>query len=692
MEFLLEINVEEMPLAHVRTALEDMTERLKKELAAAKIAVDGFRTYSTTRRLIFTGDLAAGQPDRDELMTGPPKAAAYTADGTPTPAALGFARSKGVDVSALQVVKTERGEYVGVRKAVKGRSTADILAGAIPQAVLSLSFPKMMRWGTGSIRFSRPIRGFLCLFGGEVVKFTLEGLSSGDRTMGHKLHAPDEIRVRSFEEYRTKLRDLFVVVDAEERKAAIQAQIKALVAPVEAELYPDPALLDKLANDVESPFVVMGSFPESFLQLPLEVLSTAMREGQKLFSVVRRGKQLPLFLGVADVVGDPKGFIKAGHERVLKARLADARFFWEQDLKAGLQKRAPRLKQVLFQEKLGTYDDKAQRLQKIVAYLCGKIETCKTVKELGVAAALCKIDLVTDMVREFPALQGTMGGLYAEAEGFSRPVVRAVAEHYLPVSVDDPSPASLEGAILSLADKLDSIVGVVGLGIQTTGSSDPFGLRRNAQGVCKIVIDKKLSLPFERLLEKIIGVYGDRLKLPKAEILSHLREFFAGRLRYLLEREGVRYDLINAALGAGVDDLYRAYLRAKALDAFKASPQFEPMILMAKRITNILSGQPAASLNPDVFVEKAERELYAMFSLIKDNVVPMIAKGDFVQAQKIVFRIQPALTAFFEKVMVMAEETKLRKNRLALLQAIRKTLTPIADYAQVVVEGEKAKK
>jgi glycyl-tRNA synthetase beta chain len=267
-----------------------------------------------------------------------------------------------------------------------------------------------------------------------------------------------------------------------------------------------------------------------------------------------------------------------------------------------------------------------------------------------------------------------------------------VAEHYLPVSVDDPSPASLEGAILSLADKLDSIVGVVGLGIQTTGSSDPFGLRRNAQGVCKIVIDKKLSLPFERLLEKIIVVYDDRLKLPKAEILSHLREFFAGRLRYLLEREGIRYDLINAALGAGIDDLYRAYLRAKALDAFKSSPQFEPMILMAKRITNILSGQPAASLNPDVFVEKAERELYAMFSLIKNNVVPMIAKGDFVQAQKIVFRIQPALTSFFEKVMVMAEETKLRKNRLALLQAIRKTLTPIADYAQVVVEGEKTKK
>ncbi|MCX6565768.1 MAG: glycine--tRNA ligase subunit beta [Candidatus Aminicenantes bacterium] len=692
MEFLLEIKVEEMPLAHVRTALEDMSEKLKKELASARISCDGLRRFSTTRRLILTADLAAGQADRDELITGPPKAAAFAADGTPTPAALGFARSKGVDVSQLQVVTTEKGEYVGVRKAVKGRSAADILAETLPSIITSLSFPKMMRWGMGSLRFSRPIRGLLCLLDGNTVSFSLDGLVSGNRTTGHKLHAPEDIEVRSFEEYRAKLRERFVVVDADERKASILRQIAALVEPVKAEMYPDPALLDKLANDVESPFVVMGSFPDYFLQLPLEVLSTAMREGQKLFSVIRSGKQLPLFLGVADVVGDPKGFIRTGHERVLKARLADARFFWDQDLKAGFKKRAPRLKQVLFQEKLGSYEDKAARLEKIVAYLCWKVETCKSARELAAAAVLCKVDLVTDMVREFPALQGTMGGLYAKAEGFPPPVVRAVAEHYLPVSADDPSPASLEGAILSLADKLDSIVGVIGIGVQTTGSSDPFGLRRNAQGVCKIVLDKKFSLPFDRLVEKVISVYGDKIKRPKAEILDQLREFFSGRLRYLLEREGIRYDLINAALGAGMDDLYRVALRARALDVLKAGPQFEPLILMAKRVNNILAGQTAPAVNPDHFVEKAEKELYATFTIIKENVGPMIAKGDFVQAQKIVFRLQPALNAFFEKVMVMAEEPKLRKNRLALLQTIHKMLLRIADYAQVVVEGEKTGK
>ncbi len=689
MEFLLEINVEEMPLAHVRSALSDMSEKLTRDLASARIPCEGLRTFSTTRRLILTAELAPGQADRDELVTGPPKAAAFAADGSPTPAALGFARSIGVAVSDLQVIKTEKGEYVAVRKATQGRRTTEILAEALPAIIASLSFPKPMRWGTGSLRFSRPIRGLLSILDGEVAPFSLDGLVSGNRTTGHKLHAPEAFVVRSFEDYRSGLRERRVIIDPEERKSSILSQIAALLWPLKAEIYPDPALLDKLANDVESPFVVMGSFPEAFLHLPLDVLSTAMREGQKLFSVVKSGKQLPLFLGVADVVADARGFIKSGHERVLKARLADARFFWEQDLKNGFQKSASRLKQVLFQEKLGSYEDKAKRLEKLVAYLCGKIENCKKAAELAQAASLCKVDLVTDMVREFPSLQGTMGGLYAKAEGLSQPVVRAISEHYLPAGADDSSPSSLEGALLSLADKIDSIVGVVGIGVPTSGSSDPFGLRRNALGVCKIILDKKLGLPFDRLLEKSISFYGDKLKLPKAEILERLREFFSGRLRYLLEREGIRYDLINAALGAGMGDVYHTALRARALDALKDGPQFEPLILMAKRVGHILAGQNPPSVNPSHFVEKAERELYATSGIIVDNVTPMIAKGDFVQAQKIVFRLQPVLNIFFEKVMVMAEEAKLRKNRLALLAEIRKTMLQIADYSQVVVEGEK---
>jgi len=690
MEFLLEINVEEMPSSHVRTALDDLKERLGRELAAAKIAVASLSALSTCRRLILVGDFAEGQIAREALITGPPKSAAYAPDGSPTPAALGFARSKGIDVARLEVVTTERGEYVGFRTVERGKPTAEILAKAVPQVLASLSFPKMMRWGAGTMKFSRPVRNILCLFGGRPVRFEIDGLAAGDTTAGHKIRDPRPIRAASVEDYVRALREALVIVDPDERRTMILDQIASLLAPLGAALYPDAGLLRKLANDVECPYAFLGSFPEEYLSLPIEILSTAMREGLKVFSVVRDGRQIPYFLGVADAQADAKGLIRKGNERVLKARLEDARFFWTNDLKTGLRKRAPALKHVLFQEKLGSYDDKAQRLKKISAYLAERNEGEKIVKDLVLAAELCKADLVTDMVREFPSLQGKVGGLYARAEGLPEAVASAIYEHYLPQSLEDESPATLGGALLSIADKLDSIVGVVGVGVQTTGSSDPFGLRRNAQGVCKIVIDRKLSFSFPRLVDKVHAVYGDRLKRPKAEILDYVRDFFLGRLKYLHERQDIRYDLIAAGLGAGLENIYHVHLRIKALDTLKASPQFEPFILMAKRVNNILAGQPAFSLNADLLVEKEERELQAAFSIVKENVGPLIARGDFGQAQKIVFRLQPVLNAFFEKVLVMAKEAPLRKNRLALLQAIRKILLQMADYSQVVVEGEKA--
>jgi len=688
MEFLLEITVEEMPSSHVRTALEDIGARLGRELAAAKIPVSSLRTYGTCRRLVVLADLAGSQEAREELVTGPPKSVAYGADGLPTAAALGFARSRGIDVGRLEVVKTDKGEYVGFRRIEQGKDAAEILGRIVPQAIGALSFPKMMRWGEGQFRFSRPIRNILCLLGGTTVPFAIDGLSSTNTTAGHKIRSPLTITVTSFAQYKDALQEHLVILDAGERKAAILSQIEYLLAPLQAQLYSDPELLDKLANDVECPLVLLGDFPEPYLELPLEILSTAMREGQKLFSVVKGKKQLPCFLGVADVPADPKGFIRKGNERVLRARLEDARFFWEQDLKTSLKKRAPALKHVLFQEKLGSYDDKTQRLKKIVSYLCDRLEGCQEAAGVMTAAEFCKTDLVTDMVREFPSLQGKVGGLYARAEGLPAEVSQAIYEHYQPVGLDDESPASLAGAVLSIADKLDSIIGVVGIGVQTTGSSDPFGLRRNAQGICKIILDRKLDFSFPRLMAKVLAVYGDKLKRPKAEILDYTREFFLNRLRYIYERRGYRYDLVNAALGAGIDNIVHSFSRVKALDGLKASPQFEPFILMAKRVNNILTGQPAGPLNADLFVEKAERNLFSTFSIVKDNVGPMIAKGDFAQAQKMVFRLQPGLDEFFNGVLVMAEDKKLRKNRLALLQAIRGILLQMADYSQVVVEGD----
>ncbi len=625
-------------------------------------------------------------------MTGPPKANAFAADGTPSPAAAGFARAKGVRVEDLQVFTTEKGEYIGVRTAVKGKPASELLPGIIARLISGLTFPRMMRWGTGSFKFSRPLRGLLCLLDGRPLGFAFEGLTASDATCGHKMRAPEPFRVSSFAEYRDGLKARGVILDFEERKAAILAQISSRLAPLGAQLHPDPALLDKLASDVESPFVVMGSFPEAFLDLPLEVLSTAMREGQKLFSVVKGGRQLPLFLGLADTDGDPKGFIQQGNERVLKARLADARFFWEQDLKTPLRKRAAGLKAVLFQEKLGTYEDKAQRLKKLVVYLCGKADAKALAKDAAAAAELCKADLLTDMVREFPGLQGQVGGLYARAEGLPETVAQAVAEHYRPVSLEDESPATPAGALLSLADKIDSIVGVVGIGVPVSGSSDPFGLRRNAQGFCKIVLERRLSLSLARLVDKAAAGYGDRLSKTPAEIRAELADYFAGRLRSIFERQGYRYDLINAALAADVDNFHQAALRLKALDNLKSGPAFEPFILMAKRINNIAGSQPACPVNAALLQEKAEKELHAAYLIVRDNIGPMLAKGDFVQAQKMAFRLRPLLDVFFDKVLVMAEEPKLRRARIGLLQGIKRLLDPMADFSQVVVEGETAKR
>lgn len=688
MEFILEINTEEMPSAHVKAALVQLKEKLKKELSSQNIDWGQIKTYGTCRRLIVVGDFAPSQKDREEEITGPPKAVAVKKDGSFSPAAKGFAKSQGVRVSELKVIKTAKGEYLGFKKIERGKPTRDILSKILPQIVPSLSFPKMMRWGESSFRFSRPIKNILCLFGGKMLSFSVGGIHAGNSIVGHKIYFPKKIKVESFIEYRETLRKMRVVIDQEERRKMILNQIVRKLASLKATLHPDEDLLERIVYDVEYPHVFLGSFPEEYLNLPLEVLSTAMREGQKLFSIVKEKKQRPFFLGVADAYQDSKSLIRRGNERVLKARLEDAKFFWEQDKRITLKDRTKDLDKIVFQEKLGSYEDKTQRLKKIVSYLADKIEAKKEKKQVIQAAELSKADLLTEMVREFPSLQGNVGGLYAREERYPAPVWKAIYEHYQPVSLDDESPASLTGAILSIADKLDSIVGVVGTGIKVTGSKDPFGLRRNAQGICKVIIERKLCFSFSRLLDKVMAIYGEKLREPKDKIKSYCLDFFSNRLRYIFERQGYRYDLISASVSVSIDNIYHSYLRLKALDSLKESPNFEPLIIIAKRVNNILKDQPLFRINQALLAEKEERELYTTFSIIKNNVLPLISKGDFPQVQRIIFRIRSSINKFFDNVMVMTDEKRMRRNRLALLQAISKLLIQVADYSQIVIEGQ----
>ncbi len=688
MEFLLEVFTEEMPPSHVKTALSQLDKKFKEELLSQNIDSKKIEVYGTCRRLIIFGDLDPKQGDRKEEIIGPPKVVAFQDDGTPAPAAKGFAKSQGAKINELEVIKTDKGEYLGIKKIEKGKPTQNILSEALPSLISSLSFPKMMRWGSSSFRFSRPIKNILCVFNEKPLSFSAGGIVAGNSTYGHKLHFPKKIKVKTFREYKAALKKMRVVVNQEERKRMILSQIERKLAALKAECYTDEELLERLSYDVEYPYVFLGSFPEDYLNLPIEILSTAMREGQRLFSVVKDKKQLPLFLGVADGYRDIKSLIQKGNERVLKARLEDAKFFWTQDQKSKVKDRIKDLGRIVFQEKLGNYEDKTQRLKKIVAYLTDKIDAQKIKKQAVQGAELSKVDLLTDMVREFPSLQGKVGGLYAREEGYPAPVWKAVYEHYQPVSLEDESPSSLSGSILSLADRLDSIIGAVGVGVQVTGSKDPFGLRRNAHGICKIVLDKKFNFSFSRLLDKVIDIYGAKIREPETQVKNYCLEFFAQRLRYIYESRGYRYDLVNAAISAGIDNIYYSFLRVKALDALKDTPNFEPLILIFKRVNNILRDQPLFRINSALFVEKDERELYTTFCIIQDNILPLIKKGDFSQAQRIIFRIKSSINNFFDNVLVMAEEKRIMRNRLALLQAINKLLIQVADYSKIVIQGQ----
>jgi glycyl-tRNA synthetase beta chain len=692
MEFLLEIIAEEMPPHHVESALVQIEKILAEELIAYGL-VDGknnpgkIRTFGTCRRLVVLGDFAEKQWDKEEVLVGPPLSVAFAADGSPTQAAKGFARSQGVSIDRLERIRTEKGDYAAVKKREPGKPARDILPQILPRMISALSFPKMMRWGDSPFKFSRPITNVMCLFGGECLPFSIAGIEATDLTSGHKIHCPQSQKIGSFSEYLAFLKKHEVIVDPVERKKMILKQAGKKLAVLEGKLYPDDQLLNKLTYDVEFPYVFLGNIPQVYLQLPLEVLSTAMREGQRLFSVIRGKKQLPHFIGVADSSGDPRSLIRKGNERVLKARLEDAKFFWEQDLKTRLKDKSRKLDHVVYQEQLGSYRDKVDRLKKIVAYLAERLDAKEEKKWAVEASELCKADLVTEMVREFPSLQGKIGGLYAKDEGFPASVYRAIYEHYQPLSLEDPSPSTLTGAILSIADKLDAIVGAVGVGIEVSGSKDPFGVRRNAQGVCKIILEEKLSFSFSRLLDKTVKTYGEKLIKSRDEIKAYVINFFLSRLQFIFENQGYRYDLVKASLAPGIDNIYHASLRLKTLDSLEDSPQFEPMILIAKRVNNILRGQPKYKVNESLLQNKQERELHTMFSILKNNVSPLILSGDFARAQRMIFRLRSTINNFFDQVLVMAEDKRLRRNRLAILQEISQLLGQIADYSLVVIQG-----
>jgi glycyl-tRNA synthetase beta chain len=670
LNLLLEIGTEEIPARFIPGAMHSLKLLAQERFDQSRLGYRDIRTMGTPRRLALCVDgLSPFQPDKQENIIGPPKTAAFSEDGTPTKVAFGFAKAKGVSVQDLELIETPKGVYLGLRKIIPGRATGDLLSELLPQMILDLPFPKFMRWGCSSLRFARPIHWIVALFGGKVVPFSLDGVSSGNQTRGHRFMAPQPITLKGVEDYLSHLREASVIVDPVERKEILQKQIHTLAEKAGGEVLTDAELLQEIIFLVEFPEPVSGEFNPDFLSLPPEVLITSMKEHQRYFPVIDdRGRLLPRFIAVNNTkVADTSRVIK-GHEKVLRARLSDARFFFQEDLKKPLSQKVENLKGVVFHSRLGTSYEKVGRIVDLAAYLSKKLAPEKEdlVKR---CAWLSKADLTSLMVGEFPTLQGVMGREYAFRSGEPEEVAQGIYEHYLPVSADSAIPQTATGSLVGLADRLDTLVGFFGLDQAPTGSADPYALRRQAQAVILIVWDKGYSLPLDETLDRVLLGYTGRFK-EEGSIKKSLFDFFALRLQHLLEGEGVGRETIEAVLSAGWNDFLEVKQRAGALAEFQAHPDFSSLAIGCKRALNILKGisrDQVEKVDRALLMEDQELDLYERVVEKEADLERLYDRKEYSGYLLQLAQLRSTIDAFFDKVLVMAPDEKLKLNRLALL-------------------------
>lgn len=686
-EFLLEVRAEEIPARMLEPAIRELGTRLFEELLALSLAPREVETGFTPRRLLIVlKGLPAREPDSEEQIIGPPVRAAFTAAGAPTPALLGFAKRCGCAPEALERVATDKGEYLAAREKKVGRPTAEVLAALVPKLLIALSWPKTMVWGEGFGPWARPVHGVIALLDGAVVPFELFGIAAGNTTCGHPVLSPAAFAVANAADYRRQLAERGLVPEAGERRRLLAAAMDAKAAELGGTVVPDEPLLTKLAAICEIPGVSPGSFDAAFLELPREVLTTSLRDHQSAFTVEKEGALLPAFLTVMDRADDPKGRIRAGNEWVVAARLADAQFFFREDEKHPLAERRAALEHLTFHAELGSYAAKSARLEALAAWICRALGWESAVLQAEEAAGLLKVDLATEMVKEFTSLQGVMGGIYAARQGHAAAVAEAMYDQYLPAGIEDPLPRGNVGKAVALADRLDTLAGIFGLGLIPSGSRDPFGLRRAALGVVRICLEGELALDLDAALAEAVRLYGDQLKKGPAEIAGHLRTFLNDRVRYVLGTKGYAYDEIEAALAAGANDLPDLGARIAALRGIREEPGFLSLVLSAKRIANIVKEAPEGALAPERLAEPAEQALAAAAARLAGEVEQAAAARDYRRALAATAALAPELDRFFVEVMVMAEDVAVRTNRIALLQSIQRTVNRTARLTEVVVD------
>lgn len=681
-EFLLEIGTEEIPAGFIVPAVESLTELFTKALAGARISHGAIDAFATPRRMVLgVADVSAVQASVEIEKTGPPVSSAFDGQGNPTKAALGFAKSQGVDVSDLVVVTTPRGEQVAVRKTEEGRPTVEVLGELIPGIFEKITFPKTMRWMGLDARFARPVHWIVALYDGRVVPFEFANIRSGDTSRGHRFTHPEAFRVTSTADLQSSLEAHGVIVDAEKRKSEIESKIKSLAAAEGLTAFDDAELLYEVTYLVESPFPVMGEFDREFLELPASILITCMKKHQRYFSVQDpKGRITNRFIAVNNTPVKDTAVSVKGHQRVLKARLEDARFYFLEDRKVPLIDRLEALKGVVFHSKLGTAYEKVERFTDLAMRLAQRLAPDKTA-EVERAALLCKCDLETGIVYEFPELQGIIGSYYAKMDREADEVATAIREHYLPAHAGDRLPQGSVGSLVSLADRIDTIAGCFSVGLIPTGAADPYALRRHALGVIQILINLGLPLDLKWLVREAVTRLGDKATRPVDEAEADVLEFIRTRFVNFHTSREFPLDVVEAAVRARFDDAVDARRRVEALARWKQREDFDDIMIGFKRVVNILKDTQPAGVSPDLLVEDQEKNLHTAFLDVTSRSEPLIAKGDYSAALEIMAELKAPIDALFDHVMVMVEDDKLRSNRLGLLLEIAGLFAGVADFS-----------
>ncbi len=691
--FVLEIGVEELPARFLASLERELHDRFAALFEEHGLTFDSLTVDTTPRRaVVHARGLLSSTPVREEVALGPSVKAAYDADGNPTKAALGFARGQGVDVSALFREQTPKGEYVAVRKSVGGVSASSIIAEAAPSIIASLPFPKRMHWSPSHFLFARPLRWVVALMDCDVIPFTVADVQSGRMTTGHRVHGRGPFEVACADDFDAVMAEKCgVTLSGAERRRIVVEGGNELARSVGGRILWKESLLDEVQGLCEHPAPILGGFDPSFLELPSVVLLTSMETHQKSFGVESEdGKLLPYFLTVANLSSREPEVVKKGWERVLRARLEDARFYWNTDMKASFDIWKEKLDHVIFLGPLGSMGDKCRRLAELCRWLAeqsGVSQVAGVNPESAAVAGRCaKADLVSQMVGEFDTLQGIMGGIYGHKMGLDPAAADAIAEQYLPAGPDTPVPSTDLGALLSMADKADTLVGCFGLGNIPTGAADPFALRRCALGIARILIEKGYRIRVEDLFAKAQSLYSDdiRWKLEKPEALAKLGDFFAGRVKNYFLTQGNDTLLVEAVMGAGCSDVWAASRRLAAMVAESAKPGFADTAQTFKRVANILRKQGAGATGEyrrELLAEEPEKALADALDAMTVRFDEMWAEDRFDELLSLMEGVRPAVDAFFDGVMVMAEDMDVRANRLNLLQVLLSRMGRLADFS-----------